>query len=163
LLYPAMEALLRNDDGLVRYGLAPYLKQLTDSDLAIMLPEIVKAIEEMSPSDEMFADGIRLAGLDLLSSLHIKEGMNLCVSTIEKRWGNDLRKRLEFLKRYGVHANEVMPQLRKKRLERPDGAKIIDTAIADIEANKDAPALVSLKDFIARASAGSNDTKKGTP
>ena len=122
-----------------------------------------EAIEKMAPSDEMFADGIRLAGLDLLSRLHIREGMTLCVSTLEWRWGNDFRKRLEFLKRYGVHAKEVIPQLRKKRLERPDEAKSIDKAIADIEAAKDTPTLVSLKDFIARASAGSNDTKKGTP
>ena len=82
-----------------------------------MLPEIIKAIEEMAPSDEMFADGIRTAGLDLLSRLHIREGMELCVSTIERRWGNDFQKRLEYLKRYGVHAKEVLPQLRKKRPE----------------------------------------------
>ena len=76
LLYPAMGSLLQNDDALVRYGLAPYLDQLTDRDLAVMLPAIVKAIEEMAPSDEMFADGIRTAGLDLLSRLHIREGMD---------------------------------------------------------------------------------------
>ena len=70
LLYPAMESLLQNDDALARYGLAPYLNQLTDRDLAVMLPQIVKAIEEMAPSDEMFADGIRTAGLDLLAPAH---------------------------------------------------------------------------------------------
>ena len=42
-----------------------------------MLPEIIKAIEEMAPSDEMLADGIRMAGLDLLSRRHIREGMDL--------------------------------------------------------------------------------------
>ena len=76
LLYPALRALLQNDDSVVRGCVAPYLNQLTDRDLAVMLPEIVKAIEEMAPSDEMFADGIRTAGLDLLSRLHIREGMD---------------------------------------------------------------------------------------
>ena len=62
-----MESLLQNDDALARYGAsAPYLDQLTDRDLAALLPAIVKAIEELAPSDEMFGDGIRLAGLDLL-------------------------------------------------------------------------------------------------
>jgi hypothetical protein len=168
LLYPAVESLLQNDDALARYGLAPYLSQLTDRDLAVMLPLIVAAIEEMAPSDEMFADGIRTAGLDLLSRLHIREGMALCVSTIEWRWGNDFQKRLECLKRYGVHAKEVLPQLRKKRPESPDAAKIFDKFIADIESSKDAPTLVSLKHFIARATASAdaskrNRTKRGTP
>jgi hypothetical protein len=144
------------------------LNKLTDRDLAVMLPEIIKAIEEMAPSDEMFADDIRTAGLDLLSRLHIREGMALCISTIEWRWGNDYRKRLDFLKRYGAHAKEVLPQLRKKRPESADGAKAFDKCIAAIEASTDAPTLVSLKDFIARASASGdaskdNSTKKGKP
>ena len=168
LLYPALRALLRNDDSVVRDCVAPYLNKLTDRDLAVMLPEIVQAIEEMAPSDEMFADGIRTAGLDLLARLHIREGMDLCVATIEQRWGNDLQARLECLKRYGVHAQEVLPQLRKKRPESADGAKAFDKYIAAIEASKDAPPLVSLKDFIARASARGdaskdNSTKKAKP
>jgi hypothetical protein len=47
------------------------------------------------------------------------------------------------------------------------GAKAFDKCIANIEASKESPTLVSLKDFIAKASAGgdaskSNNTKKGT-
>jgi hypothetical protein len=168
LLYPAMESLLQNDDALARYGLAPYLNQLTDRDLAVVLPLIVTAIEEMAPSDEMFADGIRTAGLDLLSRLHIREGMGLCVSTIEFRWGNDVQKRLEYLKRYGVHAKEVLPQLRKKceGTAPPEALKAINKCIADIEVSNDAPTLVDLKDFVAHASANadtSNKLKKGKP
>ena len=166
LLYPAMRALLRNDDSVVRGCVGSYLKQLTDADLAVLLPEIIKAIEEMAPSDEMWADDIRLAGLDLLSRRHIREGMVLCVSTIERRWGNDLQKRLEYLKRYGVQAKEVLPRLRKKRSDWPAGAKAIDRCIADIEASKDSPTVVEMKDFIAHASTNpdaSINTKNGTP
>ena len=93
--------------------------------------------------------------------------MDLCVSTIEFRWGNDVQKRLEYLKRYGVHAKEVLPQLRKKcDGNRRTEAKAFDKCIADIEASKDAPTLVDLKNFIARASAEadtSNKLKKGKP
>ena len=155
LLYPAMQSLLRNDDGAARLCLEGYLGKLTDQDLAVMLPDIIKAIENMAPSDEMFADVIRLAGLDLLSRLHIREGMDLCVSSIEWRWGNQYQKRLEYLKRYGAHAKEVVPQLRKKIPEKSaDAEKAINTCIADIEASTETPTLVSLKDFIAKAKAG---------
>ena len=155
-LYPAMEALLQNDAGHVRYGLTPYLRKLTDRDLAVLLPAIVKAVETMPPSDEMFADGIRVAGLDLLSGLHIREGMALCVSTIEWRWGNEFARRLEYLKRYGVHAKEVMPHLKEKRPEtwREAEAKIFDKLTGEIEVSTNTPTLVSLKDFIAKASEG---------
>jgi hypothetical protein len=172
LLYPAMESLLQNDDGLVRYGLVPYIKKLTDRDLAALLPAIFKAIEKMAPSDEMFADGIRLAGLDLLSRLHIREAMPLCVSVMDPdRWGEGERipSCLKNLVRYGVHAKEVLPQLREAARRVPSWMRkkyqnSFDKAIAEIEASTEGPTLVSLKDFIAHASAkgdASTNTKNG--
>jgi len=152
LLYPAMDSLLQNDDSVPRGALGPYLPKLTDRDLAVMLPAIVNAVVTMSPTDEMWADDIRIAGLDLLSRRHIREGMDLCVSTLDFRWGLQWEKRMEYLMRYGSHAKEVLPQLRKKRPDKwPDGAKKFDKYIADIDAKTDAPTLVSLKDFIAHA------------
>lgn len=152
LLYPAMSAVLQNNDAAARGSLIPYLDKLNDQDLAAMLPAIIKAIETMAPSDEMFADGIRQAGLDLLSRRHIREGMDLCVSTIEWRWGNDYQKRLQYLLRYGTHAKTVLPELRNKRPQSAKEAQVFDKFIADIEAATDTPTLISLKDFIASAS-----------
>jgi len=174
LLYPAMESLLQNDDALARYGLVPYMKKLTDRDLAVMLPAIVKAIEKLAPSDEMFGDGIRVAGLELLSRLHIREGMQLCVSVMEvERWNEEERtiSCLDYLKRYGKQANAVVPQLqeiRRKLVETNPESKLVkrlSDAIAQIKSSKTSPALVSLKDFIAKASVSgdtSTNTKKGT-
>ena len=160
LLYPAMDSILQNEDSIPRGVLAPYLPKLAGRDLAVMLPAIVKAVEIMAPTNEMFADGIRTAGLDLLTSLHLREGMDLCVSTLDFRWGLQWEKRMEYLLRYGSHAKDVLPQLRKKRPDKsPDNAKRFDKHIADIEANADTPKLVSLKDFIARA-AVSEDAPK---
>ena len=166
LLYPAIRAILQNDDGAARGSLSHIYSKLTDRDIAALLPAIIKAIETMPPSDEMFADGIRLAGLDLLSRLHIREGMDLCVSTIEKRWGNDHKRRLEYLMRYGTHAKLVLPQLRQKRPDSGNDAKDFDKCVADIEASTDTPAMVTLKGFVARASAGGNNStinKKAKP
>ena len=171
LLYPAMESLLENDDALARYGLAPYLDKLSDRDLAALLPAIVEAIKVLAPSDEMFGDGIRLAGLDLLARLHIREGMPLCVSVMEvDRWdGGRTGDCLKILCKYGRQAKELLPQLKELRKHVAAGcdlAKGIDATIAHIETTKDSPTLVNLKDFIARASASgdaSKYTKKGKP
>ena len=164
-LYPAFETLLQNNDALVRYGLTPYLEKLTERDLAVLLPAIVKAVETLAPSDEMFGDGIRLAGLDLLSRLHIREGMPLCVSVMEMdRWGEGRRLPvcLKYLQRYGVHAKTVLPQLRDAFAHAPSGMArehrgTFDKGVADIEANTETPSLVSLKDFIAHAAASGNN------
>jgi hypothetical protein len=99
----------------------------------------------------MFADGIRQTGLDIMSRHHIREGMDLCVTTLEWRWGTDFEKRLEYLMRYGKHAKQLIPALRKKRPDWLPGAEGIDKAIATIEASTEGPKLISMKEFIANA------------
>jgi hypothetical protein len=52
-----------------------------------------------------------LAGLDLLSRLHIREGLDLCVVTIEPdRWGERNRSHecLGYLRRYGANAPTLL-------------------------------------------------------
>lgn len=152
-LHQVIKSLLQNDDSVVRASVVPVLNRLSDRELAPLLPDLVSAIEILAPSNEMWGDDIRQAGLDILSRRHIREGMDLCVSTIEWRWGNDYQKRLEFLMRYGKNAKDVLPQLREKRPPKyPKGVTNINKAIAAIEASTDEPKLVSLKDFIANAS-----------
>lgn len=160
-LHLVMKAFLQNDDSVVRASIIPALGKLDDSDLALLLPDIVNAVEKLAPTNEMWGDDIRQAGLDILSRRHIREGMLLCVSTIEWRWGLEVGKRMEFLSRYGKNAREVVPGLRKlvRDLEKreegqqpSENRKILIKAIADIEASKDEPELVTLKDFITRAS-----------
>ena len=53
----------------------------------------------------------------------------------------------------------MIPQL-KKISEDVGGNTDIDKLIADIEASKDAPSLVSLKDFIAKAATNPNTSGK---
>src|SRR6185437_16796642 len=80
LFYPAVESLLQNDDSAARGSVKQVYRELTDYDLVELLPAIAKSIGRLAPSNEMFGDSIRLAGLDLLSRLHIREGLPLCVS-----------------------------------------------------------------------------------
>ena len=110
---------------------------------------------------EMFGDGVRLAGLDLLSRLHIREGMDLCLAVMEPdRWGEKNRTPncLKYLQRYGVHAKTALPQLRQtreflvkhKRLKADDLAEF-DKAVAAIESSTLMPELVSVKEFKLRS------------
>jgi len=162
LLYPAVRSVLENEDGAARGALNRLYGKLGDQDLVALLPAIIKAIDQLAPSNEMFGDGIRLAGLDLVTRLRIREGMPLCISVIElDRWGGGKRlpKCLDYLGRYGSHAKEVLPQLQDLRRElvrgqrrgRPDpNVALIDQVIAGIKADKPTPAIIDLKDFTGR-------------
>ncbi|MCE9518233.1 MAG: DUF6288 domain-containing protein [Verrucomicrobia bacterium] len=172
LLYPAVESLLENQDGAARGTLGRIYGKLTDQDMVALLPAIIKAVDKIAPSNEMFADGIRLAGLDLLSRLHIREGMPLCVSVIEmNRWGQGKRlpKCLEYLARYGVHAKEMLPQLQEMRQELAkterkkepsESLQLLEKAITAITASTSSPTVVGLKDFMAHPPATQNIQKK---
>jgi hypothetical protein len=161
LFYPAIQSLLENEDSVARGSISRLYGKLTDEDVVSLLPAIVKAIEKLAPSDEMFGDGIRLAGLDLLSRLHIREGMALCISVIElDRWGAGRRlpKCLEYLNRYDTHAKTFLPQLEQMRAaaaskrggEDGEAKKALDDAIAKISASTSVPTLVDAKDFKSR-------------
>ena len=166
LLYPAVQSVLENDDGAARGSLGRIYGKLTDHDLVVLMPAIIKAIGDLAPSNEMFGDGIRLAGLDLVSQLRIRDGMPLCVSMIEpNRWGGGKRlpKCLEYLARYGVHAKTVLPQLKEMRRNTGklgDSATLIDKTIAEIEASTASPTLVDLKEFMARPSSVREQTQR---
>jgi hypothetical protein len=156
LLYPAVQSVLENQDGAARGSLERIYDKLTDRDLVALMPAIIKAIRDLAPSNEMFGDDIRLAGLDLVSRLHLREGMPLCLSVVElKRWGSGrrLEKGMECLARYGIHAKAALPQLQEMRRSLKDNDKnagLLDKAIAGIEAATDSPTLVDLKDFKTR-------------
>ncbi len=162
LLYPAVRAVLQNEDGAARGLLRGVYGKLGDRDLVVLLPAIVKAIQEPSPSGEMFADGIRLAGLDLLSRLRIREGMAMCVDLMEPgRWGQDRRvpQCAEYLARYGGNAKPFIPRLQDVRQQfvkrdprnagKSNAVIAIDKAIERIGGDRTPPSLLSLKEFAA--------------
>ena len=163
-LYPAIHTLLKHEDSIARGSVSATFKNLDDHDLIELLPDIAKAIQPLAPSNEMFADGVRLAGLDLLSRLRIREGMALCVSVLEPdRWGEQNRSKaiLPYLVRYGAQAKPLVPKLKEARdyltkVKRVPAARLthFDEAIAAIEASRDLPTLVDLSDFRTRPTDG---------
>lgn len=159
-LIPALQSLLEHEDSVPRGAVRKTFPHLTDADLVALLPQIVKAIEHPAPSNEMFGDGIRLAGLDLLSRLHIREGMALGVALIEPdRWGERDRTKncLASLARYGAHAQAWLPQIREARTYLETVKKVpadrlaeMDQLIQAIESSTESPTLVSLEQFEGR-------------
>ncbi|HUT57855.1 MAG TPA: DUF6288 domain-containing protein [Phycisphaerae bacterium] len=116
LLLRAVRAGLRNEDGRARGCLGTVYGNLTYEEIKPLLPAIHRAIVEPSPSGIMFADGIRLRGLDLLARHRIREGMTLCMQIMDiRRWGKKARitECLKTLGTYGAAAKAVLPQLRQ--------------------------------------------------
>ncbi len=156
-LYPAVRTLLAHEDSVPRAAASKAYARLDDADLVALLPDIANAIAPLAPSNEMFADGVRLAGLDLLSRLGIREGMALCLAVMQPdRWGEKDRTKacLKYLQRYGAHAKEMLPKLRETRTYLANVKKVkadhlaeFDQAIAAIESSTATPTLVDLAEF----------------
>jgi hypothetical protein len=122
LLLPAVERLLANDDGRARGAVGTVYENLTLEEIAPILPAIVEAIRTPSPSGVMFANDIRLRGLDLLARHRVREGMELCIPAMDiDQWGKQDRilRGLRALATYGGAARPVLPDLREleRRLE----------------------------------------------
>ncbi len=115
-LVAGVRAILANQDGRARSSAAGVFDELEYQPLRQLLPVIYRATVEQAPSGVMFADGVRMAGLELLAKHHIAEGMPLCVQLVEPdRWGsgNRLSRCMKALRGYGTAAREVLPAMRE--------------------------------------------------
>lgn len=117
-----------------------------------MLPAIHQAVVDPAPSGIMFADGIRMSGLEILARHRIQEGLPLCMKLIEpSRWGlkNRLKPCLAALRPYGGAERSEIPRLRAlpgelaaKRWKPADIERLgIDDLIREIETADPGPAL----------------------
>ena len=161
-LVAAVGGILANEDGRTRGLLTTVTKNLKDdAQLAAYLPAILEVTRTSAPSGIMFADGIRMAGLDLLSRMRIREGMALCVEQIDPlRWGGPRRipRCLASLKRYGGNARPLLGQLKKlqeqiraRRWNEKSKASLMakfDETIKAIESDKNPPKLRNAKDIM---------------
>ncbi len=161
LLMKAVRAGLLNEDGRARGSFGSVYQNLTFEELQPLLPAIHRAIVEPSPSGIMFADGIRMSGLQLLVKYRISEGIELLVdySRNQKPHASEKRivKIMEMLKTYGAHGQRVVPRLEAVATyfeeEEEDfprhlslgKAKVVRETIAAIEALTDEPRLFHLE------------------
>ncbi len=156
LLRKAVTAGLQNQDGRARGQIGQVYQQLSFEEVKPLLPVIHEAIVKPSPSGEMFSDGIRLSGLELLAKHRIREGMALCLDIMDiERWGKASRieQCLKTLAKYGGAAKPLLPRLHQleKDLSAHSEAKGLQPKIdqlrkliSDIEGATEAPELIDL-------------------
>ena len=80
LLYQAVRAGLKNEDGRARGTIGSVYRNLSAEEIKPLLPAILQAVVEPAPSGEMFADEIRVEGLRVLAEHRVEEGINACVT-----------------------------------------------------------------------------------
>jgi HEAT repeat protein len=159
VLFAAVKDLIRVDDGRARGHVAWLYKQISFEDLKPILPDILWAVENPSPSGIMFAAGIRDAGLKLLSDNRVEEAIPLLAQYArdQQQWGSQRRivQIMSMLEVYGAHAQRVLPELKalaefcRTEPDFPEWARIekreaIEATIRRIEAATDKPELIQL-------------------
>ena len=145
-LYDAVRAGLHNEDGRARGTLATVYKSLSYEGIEPLLPAIHRSVVEPAPSGIMFADGIRLSGLEILAQHKIGDAMPLCLDVIElDRWGSKKRipKCLNALQLYGGAARELLPKLEslKGKLKDEKLEEHLKQTIAAIASDSGSPKL----------------------
>ncbi len=155
-LYAAVRAGLGNEDGRARGALASVYRNLTYEEIEPLLPAIHQAVVEPAASGVMFADGIRLSGLEILAKHRIREGVSLCLDVMGvDRWGkkNRIIRCLKILQTYGGAAKPVLPrlaQLEKDLLNHKESKSLqaeidlLRQTVARIKNDKRPPSLRSL-------------------
>jgi hypothetical protein len=118
LVYPAIRAIATNADGRARARLKGYFERdLTVEDIKALAPDILRAVATKSPADQMFSNGIRMAGFKLLTKYHFKEGMEVGVEFAETQGGHGSENRTgEIMKEivtYGKAAQPIIPRLKE--------------------------------------------------
>lgn len=159
-LYQVVRAGLRNEDGHARGAFGTVYQNLSFEEIKPLLPTIVAAIKDKSPSGEMFDGQIQGAGLGLLSKYRIEEGIEMIAdyTRLMKPHGSQasLPAYLALLNNYGAHAQRAIPSLEKSihyfENEEKDfpkalslqKAEMVRKAIEQIKAAKDQPELLKL-------------------
>ena len=160
LLYPAIQAISRNADGMARSKLNHTLaNQLTLADVQALGPDILAAIAEPAPADTMFGNEIRMSGLKALAKFGFQEGLPAGVKFARTQSPHGSEKRMgEIMKelvRYGTAAQAVLPELRQLVIQSRDDKEFpreprekrtaaVEAAIKAIAAAKTQPVLRSI-------------------
>lgn len=159
LLGKAVRAGLKNEDGKARSSLATVYDNLTFDEIEPLLPAILEAVVERSPSGIMFSDGIRTKGLALLAKHQIAEAVPLCLDILDiERWGKNGRIMgcLKALQSYGGAAKPLLPRLLEleQQLSRHREAKMLQPhmdllrkIITQIKADENPAKLRSIKEL----------------
>jgi len=164
LLYPAIQAISRNADGMARMHLRHTFENLlTADDVQALAPDILAALKTPCPADTMFGNEIRMGAFKALTKYHFKEGIEAGVIFARTQGGHGSESRtgeiMKALIGYGAAARPAVPALKDlivyfntecKEGRFPQGPlnkrriDAVQEAIKAIEAAKDQPQLRSI-------------------
>ena len=164
LLYPAIQVIAVNPDGMARGKLGGYFENnLTLEDVQSLAPDLLAAVATTCPADTMFMNDIRMGAFKALTKYHYKEGIEAGVIFAKTQGGHGSENRTEIIMTaiasYGSAAREAVPQLKAvivsfndqcARNEFPSGepndrrVRAVEDAIDAIEAANDQPQLRSI-------------------
>ncbi len=118
LLYPAVQAVSKNPDGMARAKLRGFFENsLSVEDVQALGPTILTAVMTPSPADTMFSNEIRMGGFKVLTKYRFKEGITAGVQLAMTQGGHGSESRtgeiMKEIEAYGTAAREAIPQLRK--------------------------------------------------
>lgn len=161
LLHKAISAGLKNQDGSARSSVGTVYRTLSTEEIKPLLPVINQAVVEPALSGEMFAEDIRIEGLQAMATHHVEEGIQACVlyARVQNPWASEERisQIMKILCSYGARAKPVVPDLKllAKHFDKgePDypmelslqKAKAVRDAITVIEASTELPDLIRMK------------------
>jgi hypothetical protein len=161
LLYKAVSAGLKNEDGHARGVIGSVYRNLSYKEIEPLMPAIYQAVVEPAPSGIMFADGIRMEGLQVMAAHHVEEGIKACVdyARFQNPWASEKRipEILKILISYGTHAKPTIPELKRLADDLAKGEKdfpmklslqkadAVREAIRTIEASTESPKLIRIR------------------
>jgi len=117
LFIKAVKALLKTSNGGGRSMLASSVyPHLTSAELKQLWGDIYQATAQQAPSGVMFADGVRVKGVELMAEHGIEEGIEAGANLItEDRWGshNRIQNGVPAMSGYGSAVREHLPMMKQ--------------------------------------------------
>ncbi len=118
LLIPALKAMLTNTNGAARTTASSVYDDLTEDDLKQLWGDIYYATKVPAPSGVMSADGVRVAGVQILAKHSTKEGLEMgraLLAIPDYVWGTQgrLNGAIPAVRPYGQGVKEYFPVIEK--------------------------------------------------
>ncbi len=118
LLYPAIQTVSRNPDGMARGTLRGFFdRRLKLEDVIALAPDLFTAVKTPCPADTMFSNEIRMGAFKALTKYHFKEGIAAGIELAKTQGGSGSESRTGEIMRelvaYGAAARDAVPGLRE--------------------------------------------------
>jgi hypothetical protein len=159
-LIPAIKSMLTNPNGRARSTVSGCYAYLSPEQLKALWGDVYYATKYPAPSGEMFANGVRANGMNLMVKHSVKEGIPVGVDFVlrQEGWGNRSRKSgIPPLLSYGKALESYVPEINgilEKWQGRKSGSWNEQPAAEDFKKQLDealkkpAPTLISIKPYI---------------